>query len=190
MPSLKPEQLLHAIQSGQIGNFYIFDGPETWLKERALDSLLLKCLPPEARDLNFDRFHGEDCGGGDVALAARSLPFLAEKRVVLVQAAHRFSAHDARLVADSLPEIPASTILVFFYDGKANVRDEIPAHVSSRGSIVTFWAPFPNQMPAWVIQEARRRGKNMDLQVARVLSEAGGDLQEISNELDKLVLFV
>jgi DNA polymerase III delta subunit len=110
--------------------------------------------------------------------------------LVIVRSADEFSAPEARLLGENLSSIPASTCLIFLYDGKANLREEIPAHVSSHGAIVTFWTPFPNQLPMWVRDEAKLRGKTITTDAAMALAESCDDLQGISNELDKLSLFV
>jgi DNA polymerase III delta subunit len=56
--------------------------------------------------------------------------------------------------------------------------------------VVTFWTPFDSQLPAWITAETKRKGKAIAWDAARLLAESCGDLQEISNELDKLVLLV
>lgn len=168
----------------------MFDGPENFLKERAVQKILSVALPPEARDLNLDRFHGKSSEVSSLVTAMQSLPFLAEKRVVLVQAAELISAADGRIVSEALSQVPDSTILILLYEGKASLREAIPAQVSSMGGLITFWTPFPNQLPTWVVTEGRNRGKAIAYDAARALAEACSDLQEISNELDKLSFFV
>lgn len=190
MPAIKPDQLDSAIISGRFGAQYLFDGPEDWLKERALERILDKYLPQEARDFNLNRFDANTAAAGDVVSTLMSLPFLAEKRFVLVRATQEFSAADQRLIGEALGNLPASTHAVFVYDGKANLREEIPAQVASHGDIVTFWTPFESQLPAWIIAEAKRRGKTIAWDAAKLIAECCSDLQEISNELDKLILLV
>ncbi|MBV9079497.1 MAG: DNA polymerase III subunit delta [Elusimicrobia bacterium] len=190
MASLKPDQLDDAIRSGRIGKLYVFDGPENWLKERAAARIIEKLVPPESKDFNLERFDGRQCTGGQIVSAAQSLPFLGERRVVLVTAADELSAADGRLVAESFAGLPESTCLVLLWEGKAGLREEIPAHAGSNGAIVTFWPPFANQLPAWLMNEARTRGKPIAPDAAAALCEACGDLQQMVNEYDKLSLFV
>jgi DNA polymerase III subunit delta len=190
VPALKSDQLESSIRSGKIGRLYVFDGPENWLKERALNQILAKLVPPESKDFNLERFDGRSCSGGEIVSAAQSLPFLGDRRVVIVQAADELSAADSRIVGESLAGVPDSSCVIFFYDGKANLREEIPAQVGSLGSIVTFWTPFPNQLPSWVTSEAKLRGKTMTMDAAMMIAESCSDLQQISNELDKICLFV
>jgi DNA polymerase-3 subunit delta len=190
VPTLRPEQLDSIIASGRLEPLYVFDGPENWLKERVVEKIIAKCVPPEARDFNLSRIDGKSASAGDVVNSAQSLPFLSDKRVVIVSSAEEFSAADQRTIGECLGDLPKSTCLVFLYQGKANLREEIPAMAVSHGNIVTFWTPFESQLPAWITAEAKRRGKGIAWDAARQLAEACADLQEISNELDKLVLYV
>lgn len=190
MPALKPDQIESSVRSGKIGSLYLFDGPENWWKDRVLNQILVKLVPPESKDFNLERLDGRSCSGGDIVNAIQGLPFLGDRRVVVVQATEELSAADARLVGENLASMPASTCIIFIHEGKANLREEIPAQVGSHGAIVTFWTPFPNQLPAWVANEAKARGKAISYDAAAMIAEACQDLQQISNELDKLCLFV
>jgi DNA polymerase-3 subunit delta len=190
VPTQKPEQLDAAISSGKLGTLYLFDGPENFLKERAVEKITDRLLPVEARDFNLNRFDGNTSAAGDVVAAINSLPFLSERRLIIVRAAHEFSAADQRLIGEALTDLSKSICVVFLYDGKANLREEIPAQSASNGSIITFWTPFESQLPAWITTEAKRKGKAISWDAGRLLAESCSDLQEISNELDKLVLLV
>ncbi len=190
MPILKSDQLESSIRSGKIGRLYVFDGPENWLKERALNQILAKLVPGEAKDFNLERLDGRSCSGGQIVTAVQSLPFLGDRRVVIVQAADELATADARVVGEALSETPDSTCAIFIYEGKANLREEIPAQVSSLGSIVTFWTPFPNQLPTWIVNEAKARGKAVSYDAAAMIAESCSDLQQIANELEKICLFI
>lgn len=190
MASLRPDQLDDAIRSGRIGRVYLFDGPEEFLKQRAIERITEKLVPAESRDFNFERFDGRSCSGGQIVNSVQSLPFLGERRVVIVSSADELSAADSRLVGEALKDLPDTTCLLMTWEGKSNLREEIPAQSSSVGAVVTCWTPFPNQLPAWLMNEARARGKAITPDAAGALCDACVDLQQIVNEYDKLSLFV
>lgn len=189
MPALKPDQLDDQIRSGKLGSVYLFDGPELFLKQRTTQKIINRLLPAEQRDFNLDRFDGNDHTAADIVNACQSVPFLAERRVVVVNNADELAAADRRAVAEQFARLPSSTCAVFLYEGKADMREELPAHAASHGHIVTFWPPFENQLPNWVIGEARSHGKKMTLEAAKALADACADLTEIINEVEKLALF-
>ncbi len=190
MASLRPDQVDDAIRSGRIGKVYLFDGPDAFLKTRAIERITEKLVPPDAKDFNFDRFDGNSCSGAQIVNSINSLPFLGDRRVVIVSSADELSAADSRFVGEALKDLPDSTCLLMTWEGKANLREEIPAQASSVGAVVTCWTPFPNQLPAWLMNEARVRGKPISPDAASALCDACADLQQIVNEYDKLSLFV
>ena len=108
MPAIKPDQLEQIIRSGKVQSLYLFDGPENWLKERALNQLISKLVPPESKDFNMERLDGNSCSAGDIINAAQGLPFLGDRRLIVVSAAEELAAADSRAVGEILTDLPAS----------------------------------------------------------------------------------
>lgn len=91
-----------------IGKLVVVEGTERALAERALEVLLDRLLPLEVRELNLARFSAEEAGdAARVAEALQAMPFLADRRVVIVSDAHTMRAparHDLWAVAQNTPE--------------------------------------------------------------------------------------
>lgn len=190
MPSQPSDQFESDVSSGKIRRLYLFDGPENWLKERAVQKIYSKLLPQEAADFNYEKFYGETAATGAILSSAMSLPFLADRRLVVVDGVDELTSAERNQLADGLTQIPDTTCLVLVSRVKVNARDPLGAEVLSHGRLITFWTPFANQMPAWIQRESRTRGKTLDLAAAQALAESCQDLQQVSNELEKLFLFV
>jgi DNA polymerase-3 subunit delta len=190
MAYLKPEQLEASLRSGKLGSLYLFDGPEAWLKDRAVRAIVDKLITADSRDFNLEKYSGNNCSPAAIVNAVQSLPFLGDRRVVILTEANDLSAGDQRIVAEGIAGLSSTTCLVMTVEGKANIREPLIAAAASHGAIVTFWPPFANQLPGWVVAEAKRRGKLLTLDAATTLADACVDLQQISNELEKLFLFV
>ena len=58
---------------------------EPYLVDQALDKLIAACVDPSLRDLAFSVYYADETAPGTVAEEARTVPFLAERRVVLVR---------------------------------------------------------------------------------------------------------
>ena len=68
-----------------IGKLVVIEGTERVLADRALEVLLDRLLPADVRDLNLARFTADEAGdAGRVREALQAMPFLAERRVVVV----------------------------------------------------------------------------------------------------------
>ncbi|HEX2034587.1 MAG TPA: DNA polymerase III subunit delta [Chloroflexota bacterium] len=122
---------------------YLFHGPDSFSMDEALQRLLRGALPPETADLNLTRMAAGQVGLDALRFACEAMPFLAERRAVVVE--HIFSRATSRRtrearerqapggtagdseetegkerpsglaaeVAAYLPQVPSSTLLVF-----------------------------------------------------------------------------
>ena len=62
---------------------------DAWLQDRVIASLVATGLGDGERDFNFDQLDGEGAKVADILAAAGNLPFLSDRRVVLVKRAER-----------------------------------------------------------------------------------------------------
>src|SRR5690606_809179 len=62
---------------------------DAFLQQRVHDALLGWCLDADARDFNLDTIDGEGAGINDVLALCGNLPFLSDRRVVVVARAER-----------------------------------------------------------------------------------------------------
>ncbi|MFY9860671.1 MAG: hypothetical protein WAK80_08955, partial [Candidatus Cybelea sp.] len=68
-----------------IGRLVIIEGTERVFADRALEVVLDRMLPAEVRELNLSRFIPDDLGDLSALREALSaMPFLADRRVVIV----------------------------------------------------------------------------------------------------------
>ena len=136
-----------------IGKLVIVEGTERALAERAMDVLLDRLLPPEVRDLNLSRFGADDLG--DMARlreAVQAMPFLADRRVVVVSEAQSLRADPRRalfavtqevpegntlLVSDLLPPRSARPQSLGSLAGRAALRIDTTADEQTRARFVT-----------------------------------------------------
>jgi len=77
------------------------------------------------------------------------------------------------ILSDALQTLRSTPADVALLDGR---QLEIPAVVESHGQVVTFWTPFPNQLPAWIANEVRQRGKTIAMEAASALAEEQTEL--------------
>ena len=82
---LRPEDVLASMRKGQLAPFYLFHGPEGFRLERMLDRIRTFLIPESARDFNLEIFYGGETDAAEITHRARSLPFLAQNRLILVR---------------------------------------------------------------------------------------------------------
>lgn len=100
-------------KSPQIGRLVIVEGTESLLAQRALDTLIDRLIPPDVRDLNLTRFRPEDVGdAARVREAVEAMPFLADRRVVVVSDAQSLRAQERRDLWAAAQHVPDGNTLV------------------------------------------------------------------------------
>ena len=78
------ESIRKDIESGQFKNVYLLSGGEVYLRSQYKRSLV-KALVPDGDTMNFTVYEGKDTDVNDLISQAETLPFFAERRVILAE---------------------------------------------------------------------------------------------------------
>jgi DNA polymerase III subunit delta len=186
---MKPEELSRSITKGEISPLYYFYGEEPYLLDREVSRLLSLLVAPEYRDFNLNVFYGNECRGEDVADAAQTLPFFADRRLVLVRNASALSAGAFELLVPYVQNPSPATCLLFVGD-KIDLRRKFFVEMKKHGELVEFRRLYENQLNSFVRSEARLLGKDIEGAAADYLVYlVGNNLQELVSQIGKLVDF-
>ncbi len=175
------------VKSGGVKGAYLFDGPEENLKAAALTALRAALLPEGMEELNESIM---DNPATDALIAAcETLPFLAEKRLVVVREHPALTGRaeaEEKLIA-YLAHVPDSCVLVFLARGKADARKKLYTTIKKHGAIVTFAPLTGPEVDDWIVRTFQKLGKSCTPQVASLLSfTVGADTALLRTEIDKL----
>ncbi len=181
------KEFAQAVKAGKVQGAYLLEGPEENIKSAALDSLRKALLPEGLEELNESLM---DAPASDAIIAAcETLPFMAEKRLVVVREHPAFMGRadaDEKLIA-YIPNVPESAALIFCCRGKADGRKKLYSAIKKHGHIVTF-APLTDQeLNAWIHKSFTSLGKAVDAHTASVLAfTVGSDTALLRREIEKL----
>jgi len=183
-------ELNRAIEGRNVPSLLFLYGEETFLLDRAVQGLRDFAVPVEARDFNYNVYHGKEIPVEVIPDTALTLPVFNAHRLVLVKEAQNLPAAslDAFLpyLADPAPE----TILVFTAD-KIDGRKKFFQDFKKRGVLVEFKRLYDNQIPAFVREQARAAGRSLtEDAMALFCRRVGNNLQEINGELTKLFAYI
>lgn len=109
------EEFHDALQSGAVGNVYIFHGEETYLMQQAVAELQARLVPAGFEEFNYHRLAGKGLTMQEVVEAAEAMPMMAERTLVTVEDMDLFRLDEAQrgaLVA-LLEDFPEYCTLVF-----------------------------------------------------------------------------
>lgn len=181
------QMLLQNIREGKFSRVYLLEGEEEHMKDEALQALRQAILPPGMEQLNEAVM---DNPLPDALIAAcETIPFMADKRLIIVRdqpGLEGRSEADARLL-DYLPQVPETTVLVFFQRGNANKTKALPKKIKTCGTVVTFSRLRAQELVGWVQQRFQAQGKacsprNADL----LLFTCGTDTGLLETEIAKI----
>jgi DNA polymerase-3 subunit delta len=172
-------------------------GDEEYQKANALQRFLDTLLPPGVdRGLalgDYDGARPEDQGGPALASVLddlRTLPFLADRRVVVIRDADKFiSAHREPLERYLHRPAPTGTLVLVCRSFPKTTR-LYKAVVAAGGQVVECKKLTARGLVDFVIAEARDRKKRLDYSVAaRLIELIGQDQGILASEVEKLCLY-
>jgi DNA polymerase-3 subunit delta len=184
---MTPERLLQAIRKGEAKPAYFFTGPETLLKQQAIDALVAT-VPEGVRAFNVQVFHAFEADLAEVLTAARTLPFLGARRVVVLRDIEKMRQTEGRatLLEDYLAAPSPESVLVITTEDEEKAKSLVKRH-GARCAVVAFNPLSGTALAAAVQAEAVRLGCTIAADAVTALVEATGeDRARAFSELAKL----
>lgn len=175
------------IKKGIYKNIYLLYGPQSYMRSRYVKGLV-KVFLPEGDEMNLTKYYGKKTDVAEVIGMAETLPFLAEKRVVVCENTELF-ARACDELADFIGRIPETSVLIFSEE-KADMRLKHSKAVKSAGCIAEFTNLSDDDLRDMII---KRLGKEhrpitesaLDLFMIR----CGDDMWQIMNNLEKVISY-
>lgn len=172
--------------------FYLFHGDDSHSQKETLADLQAKLGDRGLLDLNTTRFEGQSLSLAELRHACDSVPFLAEKRLVIVS--DLMAAKPAYLdeLLAYLPNLPETTRLVFLESRELPARHPLVmlAEQSPTGYVKLFSRLEGGDLERWIRQRVQIAGGHIAPQAAHLLAvDVGSDLGLLEQEIEKLVLY-
>ena len=141
-------------------------------------------------DFNFDQFSGTETNAGKIMQAANTLPFMSDKRLIIVKDVEKLSSEDTSQLAKYIENPSPSTCLVLVA-GSVNRASRLYKATEKSGEIAEYTLKKFNKTPnVWIKEQFSERGKLVSDAVARyLLREVGVDLERLSVEIEKISLY-
>ena len=175
------------IKQGQLKNSYLLYGKERYLIRQYRDKLK-NAIAPFDDTMNVTIFEGEGLDIKEVIALAETLPFFAERRLIIVEDSKWFKKGGDEL-AEYLKQMPESTYLVFIEE-EADKRSKLYKAVSKMGKAVEFGAQNDEILMKWVVGKIGKEGKNITQAAYQsFIQKTGTDMENIEKELEKLICY-
>lgn len=169
---------------------YLIYGSEQLLLDRAVRRLKDRLAKVADLDFNMETFDGDGASADEVVNAANTMPFLSERRLVVVRGVDKMGAADQGSLADYAKDPAPYTALVLVAT-KINRGSRLYKAVHALGGASEYPAPKRGEYPAEVTKLFAEHGKRASGDAARALVDAvGRDLRRLDSEIDKVVAYV
>jgi DNA polymerase III subunit delta len=171
--------------------FYIFHGNNSHSQREALAQKQAELGDPAMLSLNTTQFEA-NVSLAQLRQTCDSMPFLAEKRLVIVHNLLNSKADFIAELAGYLPQLPETTRLFFLEETKLLATHPLIklAESSDKGHVRLYERPEGVQLERWVRQRVESKGGKISPRALHMLTlNAGNDLQLLDNEIEKLVLY-
>lgn len=178
------------IKRGQFNQIYLLYGTEGYLKKQYRDKLKKALLGEGGMgdDMNFTAFEGKETNPKAVIDLAETLPFFAERRVILIENSGFFK-NSCDELAEYLGQV-ASTTYFIFVEEEVDKRSKMYKAAKKDGRLVEFATQSEELLTRWILSRLKKEGKNITGSVMQLfLSKTGTDMGNIDRELEKLICY-
>lgn len=208
--TVTPEQAIRKARAGELLPVYLVLGDERLLVEQVVGSLREHVLEGSPAAFNEDKLIAGETDVDRVIAAARMVPMMAKRRLVVVRSVERWEARAssneegaeaaatsgkgsgspldrlAEYAADPSPM--ASLILIAT---KLDSRRKLVT-LAKKGDFLVSCEPLARgALPGWIAREAKARGHAIAPDVASLLAQISGpELAYVADALERTMLYV
>ena len=188
MPSL--HDVSAQASTGSLNAVYVLVGDERLLIERALCAVRRAVDSMGAPGFNVEVFDGKGLAAAPILSAARTLPMMADKRLVLVRRVDAMTPTEQANLVAYLDDPSDSTCLVLTAV-KLDGREKLAKTARKKGYLVEAKPLRGRQVREFIQAEAKARQHAIAPQAVEALLDAvGEDLAAIDDAVERLSLFV
>jgi DNA polymerase-3 subunit delta len=198
LPAASQTDVRKQIAAGAVAPIYLLVGPDDAGKN-ALAGEFLELVDAGLRAFNVDRLYGGETTGAAVVDAARTLPMMVPRRVVLLLHAERLlnpkkeseaTARDLEQLEDYVKAPVETSCLVLVADG-LDKRRSLTRQIVSKAIVVECAGPADAADAArWVKDRAAQEGLSIEPRAARLAADRiWPDVSRLRSDVERLVLY-
>ena len=175
------------LKSGQLNNVYLLYGEEAYLKKQYRDKLRNAMISPDD-NMNYAYYEGKGINVKEVIDLAETLPFFADRRVIVMENTGFFKTSSEEL-AEYIKELPESTAIIFV-EAEIDKRGKLYKAVQKKGRAVELGRQDESTLLRWIAGSVKRENKQISENTIRhFIAKIGTDMENIQKELEKLFCY-
>lgn len=181
------KMLTEDIKNGHFKTVYLLCGEEAYLRNQYKNRLTRALCDPDD-SMNVSRFEGKNIVPAEIISLADTLPFFAERRVILIEDSGFFKNKCDEL-ADYLPKLPDTTCMLFV-ETEVDKRNPLYKAVQKQGRVTEFQTQDERTLKKWILGMLKKENRSITEATLQLFLECTGtDMENISMELQKLLSY-
>jgi DNA polymerase-3 subunit delta len=197
-PRMTPDQAVNEARTGQLRPVYLLVGEEAYLEAEVVRALKQAALAGAVPGLNDEYLQAGEVTVDRVLSAARTLPMMAKRRLVIVRGLERWEPREGsdskgQEPLDRLLEYarkPSPTTVLVLVGGGLDKRRRLVAGARSDGFLVNAEPLERHALPGFIQREVTARGARISHEVADAVAElAGPELSPLVDAVERLCLY-
>ncbi len=175
------------IKNGTFEKVYLLYGSEDYFRQIAKKRLIAALLP-DSDGMNLSVFSGKGCAESSIIEICDTLPFFAERRVVVVEDSGFFrEKHEA--LTEYIKHLPDHLTLIFS-ESAVDKRGSLYKAVSQNGLAAEFSKPTEKELTDWLLVKLGKAGKKIrKSDMETFLSYVGENAGLADCEMEKLICY-
>ena len=176
------------LKTGKFSQIYLLFGEENYLKKQYKERFV-KALLPEGDTMNYAHYEGKGIDVKEVIDLAETMPFFAERRVLVFENTGFFKSASGAELAEYVKEIPETTYFLFVEE-EVDKRSKMYKAVKAKGRAVELPFQDENTLKRWVAGQVGKENKKItESDVVYFLNKVGTDIENITKELEKVFCY-
>ncbi len=187
MADMGMQSILQDIKDGAYRQIYLLHGAQAYLRRQYRDKLR-QALVNEGDTMNYNYFEGKDINPHEVIDLAETLPFFADRRVIVLENSPFFK-QGGEILAEYLPQTPQTSVFIFV-EPQPDKRSRLFKVIRERGRAVEFGMQSEATLKKWILGLLKKENKQItENALLCFLEKAGNDMDNIRQELEKLICY-
>lgn len=191
---LNYKQFLEHLKENIVSPVYLFSGEENYFKQEALREIEKKLFTTgeviASKEFNYNCYSALDVPAETIISILTTVPFLAEKRLVVVKNIDEWKEKEEQQIINYLDKAVKSSCFLLITSKRIDPKNPLSIKVNQVGIIVDFVIPFEKEILSWIRKRFNEEGKIISPSAAELLLElTGNNLFNLNNEIEKICLY-
>lgn len=189
MPKSTADKIAKSLEKGSVSPVYLLTG-EDLFRKRELMGKITAAVHPD--DFNIYSSSADKADLGEALALANTAPVFSERRLVILTGIEKLRKDPKEALIRYLENPLDSTVLVLTHNDAKKFKTEkaLAAAAAAHGETANFDELKREDLALWVRNRLKENGLNGEFDAVETLCEAvGGDLNALSQEIEKLALY-